>query len=50
LGGPLKKDNAFLFGNYEGFRQHLHQTSVALVPNLASRAAAVPSVKPLLNL
>ena len=50
LGGPLKRNHAFLFGNYEGFRQSLHQTSVAFVPDLASREAAVESVKPLLNL
>src|ERR1700730_3618828 len=50
LGGPVQKDKTFLFGNYEGFRQNLHQTSATFVPDAASRAAAVPSVKPLLNL
>ena len=50
LGGPIQSDKTFVFGNYEGYRQHLHQTSVAFVPSLASRAAAVPSVQPLLNL
>jgi hypothetical protein len=49
-GGPLQKDRTFLFGNYEGFRQNLHQTSATFVPDAASRAAAVPSVRPLLNL
>ena len=50
LGGPIQKDKTFLFGNYEGLRQHLHQTSAAFVPDAASRLAAVPSVQPLLNL
>src|SRR5215471_2281796 len=50
LGGPIQKDKTFVFLNYEGYRQNLHQTSVAFVPSLASRAAAAPSVQPLLNL
>jgi hypothetical protein len=50
LGGPIRIGKTFLFGNYEGLRQHLHQTSAAFVPDAASRAAAVPSVQPLLNL
>jgi len=49
-GGAIQKNKTFLFGNYEGFRQHLHQTSAAFVPDLQSRADAVASVKPLLNL
>jgi hypothetical protein len=49
-GGPIQKDNTFFFGNYEGYRQNLHQTSAAFVPDATSRAAAVPSVQPLLNL
>jgi hypothetical protein len=50
LGGPIRGDKTFLFGNYEGFRQNLHQTSAAFVPDLQSRADAVASVQPLLNL
>ncbi|MGA7962804.1 MAG: hypothetical protein WCA33_14015, partial [Candidatus Acidiferrales bacterium] len=49
-GGPVQKDKTFFFLNYEGLRQNLHQTSVAFVPSLASRATAVPSVVPLLAL
>ncbi len=50
LGGPIRNNKTFLFGNYEGLRQHLHQTSVAFVPDDASRASAVSAIQPLLNL
>src|SRR5215471_8889836 len=50
LGGPIRSNKIFLFGNYEGLRQHLHQTSVAFVPDANSRAVADTSVQPLLNL
>ena len=50
IGGPIKKNKIFLFGNYEGFRQHLGLSDVTLVPDNASRAAAVPAVRPLLSL
>ena len=40
MGGPIQKDKTFLFMNYEGFRQALDETSVALVPDANSRAEA----------
>jgi Carboxypeptidase regulatory-like domain len=50
LGGPLRRNKLFLFGNYEGFRQNLGLSDVTLVPDIASRALGVPSVQPLLAL
>lgn len=50
LGGPLRTNKLFLFGNYERFQQNLGLSLVTLVPNNASRAAASASVKPFLNL
>ncbi len=50
LGGPIRKDKTFLFGNYEGFRQSLGLSDVSLVPDDVSRASAVASVQPLLAL
>jgi hypothetical protein len=42
LGGPIQKDKTFLFGNYEGFRQNLHQTGVDLVPDANARNGLLP--------
>src|SRR5260370_20759715 len=50
LGGPLRKDKTFLFGNYERFRQNLGLSDLSLVPAAAPRATALASVKPLLVL
>ncbi|WP_158788248.1 carboxypeptidase-like regulatory domain-containing protein [Granulicella sp. L46] len=50
LGGPIRKNKLFLFANYEGYRQNLGESLVTLVPDATSRAKAVASVEPLLNL
>ncbi|HEX3371577.1 MAG TPA: carboxypeptidase regulatory-like domain-containing protein [Candidatus Acidoferrales bacterium] len=42
LGGPLKKDRIFLFGNYEGFRQSLDLSSVSVVPDALARTGKLP--------
>ena len=43
LGGPLKKDKLFLFGNYEGFRQALAVSNVSVVPDAQARLGLLPN-------
>jgi hypothetical protein len=43
LGGPLKKDKLFLFGNYEGFRQVLAVSNISVVPDAQVRQGFLPN-------
>jgi hypothetical protein len=43
LGGPLKKDKWFVFGNYEGFRQSLAVSNVTVVPDNLARQGQLPN-------
>ena len=45
LGGPLRPDKIFLFGNYEGYRQNLGITDVTLVPDNRARQGYLPDGK-----
>src|SRR3984893_10247051 len=38
LGGPVHKDKTFLFGFYEGFRNHQGETDSSTVPSVAERS------------
>ena len=43
LGGPVRKNKIFVFGNYEGFRQNLHLSDVTLVPDNQARLGYLPN-------
>ena len=43
LGGPIRKDKTFVFGNYEGYRQHLGLSDVTLVPDANARLGIIGS-------
>ena len=43
LGGPIRKDKLFLFGNYEGFRQALAFSNITVVPDAQARQGLLPN-------
>ena len=43
LGGPIRRNKAFLFGNYEGFRQNWGLSAVTLVPDNRARQGYLPT-------
>ena len=43
LGGPIRADKLFLFGNYEGFRQNWGLSDVTLVPDNQARQGYCPT-------
>jgi hypothetical protein len=42
IGAPIRKNSTFVFANFEGFEQHLHQTGVDLVPDANARLGSLP--------
>jgi len=42
-GGPLRRDKTFIFGSYEGFRQRLGVSEVAIVPDNNARNGYLPN-------
>lgn len=44
LGGPVRKDKTFLFGFYEGFRNHQGTTQSSTVPSVAERSGDFSAV------
>jgi hypothetical protein len=50
IGGPLVRNKTFFFLSYEGLVQSQSITQIGFVPSDSFRVAAVPAVKPLINL
>lgn len=46
LGGPIRKDHTFIFGNYEGFRKREGQTTQTTVPTLEQRIGDFSALNP----
>ena len=42
LGGPIRKDRTFLFGNYEGFRENYSLSAVSFEPDAAAQQGILP--------
>lgn len=44
LGGPIRKDQTFYFGAYEGLRERLGQTNTEIVPDNNARQGLLPDL------